>query len=125
MQGQQLLLAGIDNQRPKSMVQIFKELVQTGGVPGLWKGCVPNVQRAALVNLGYLTGYDQTKQILTTSAIELSPESKVTHGISSIVSGLVAATLGTPADVLKTRVMNQPLDQNGKGQVIFFFPQHF
>ena len=26
------------------------------------------------------------------------------------IAGLVAATLGAPADVVKTRIMNQPLD---------------
>ena len=30
-------------------------------------------------------------------------------------AGLVSAILGTPADVIKTRIMNQPLDKNGKG----------
>ena len=30
-------------------------------------------------------------------------------------AGLVSAVLGTPADVIKTRIMNQPLDKNGKG----------
>jgi hypothetical protein len=29
----------------------------------------------------------------------------------------VAATLGTPADVIKTRVMNQPVDANGVGKL--------
>jgi len=29
-------------------------IVHEGGVRGLWKGWVPNVQRAALVNLGGL-----------------------------------------------------------------------
>ena len=32
---------------------------------------------------------------------------------SSICSGLVAATSGTPADVVKTRIMNQPI-KDGK-----------
>lgn len=36
-----------------------------------------------------------------------------THVCFSICAGLVAATLGTPADVVKTRVMNQPTDKNG------------
>ena len=40
----------------------------------------------------------------------------VLHALSSAVAGLVAATMGTPADVIKTRVMNQPTDpQTGKG----------
>ena len=35
--------------------------------------------------------------------------------MSSIVAALTAATMGTPADVIKTRVMNQPLDSHGLG----------
>ena len=35
--------------------------------------------------------------------------------ICSVFSGFVAALLGTPADVVKTRVMNQPTDANGRG----------
>ncbi|MEE6477027.1 hypothetical protein FKM82_011325 [Ascaphus truei] len=32
-----------------------------------------------------------------------------------ICSGVVAAGLGTPADVIKTRIMNQPRDKHGRG----------
>ena len=32
----------------------------------------------------------------------------------SAASGLVAALVGTPADVIKTRIMNQPVDSNGR-----------
>jgi solute carrier family 25 uncoupling protein 27 len=35
--------------------------------------------------------------------------------LTSLFSGLIAATLGTPADVIKTRIMCQPTDSNGKG----------
>ena len=38
-------------------------------------GCVPNVQRAALVNLGDLTAYDQTKTFLVLRGMD--PDSKV------------------------------------------------
>ena len=31
------------------------------------------------------------------------------------MSGLVAASLSTPADVVKTRVMNQPTNSKGQG----------
>jgi solute carrier family 25 uncoupling protein 27 len=44
--------------------QAFKELYIQGGIPGLWRGAVVNVQRAALVNLGDLTTYDTTKHFL-------------------------------------------------------------
>lgn len=32
----------------------------------------------------------------------------------STIAGFVAAVLSTPADVIKSRVMNQPMDENGK-----------
>ena len=48
-------------------------------------------------------------------SLKMDPESRLTHALSSIVSGLVAATMGTPADVVKTRVMNQPFDAQGRG----------
>ena len=55
MEGQKILKGG-GSGRPKTMIQTFGEVLAVGGFLGLWKGCVPNVQRAALVNLGDLTG---------------------------------------------------------------------
>ena len=42
---------------------------------------------------------------------------QITHATSSVAAALTAATMGTPADVIKTRIMNQPLDSNGKGEI--------
>ncbi|RLW12419.1 hypothetical protein DV515_00000633 [Chloebia gouldiae] len=91
----------------------FLKILSEGGVRGLWAGWVPNVQRAALVNMGDLTTYDSVKHflLLNTTLVDNS----VTHSVSSACSGLVAAVLGTPADVVKTRVMNQPRDKQGRG----------
>ena len=38
----------------KNTLHAFRKIVGETGVRGLWRGCVPNVQRAALVNLGGL-----------------------------------------------------------------------
>ena len=83
------------------------------GFKGMWRGWVPSCQRAGLVQLGDLTTYDYAKQKLKNQGgIEEGP---VLHAMSSAVAGLVAAGMGTPADVIKTRVMNQPVDAAGKG----------
>ena len=50
---------------------------------------------------------------------------QVTHALSSIVAALTAATMGTPADVIKTRIMNQPFNSNGKGKAISNYYQGF
>uniref|UniRef100_A0ABK8FSY3 Mitochondrial uncoupling protein 4 n=2 Tax=gambiae species complex TaxID=44542 RepID=A0ABK8FSY3_ANOGA len=99
--------------RVHSAAHAFREIVSRGGVFGLWKGSVPNVQRAALVNLGDLTTYDTVKHfIMHKTGL---PDCHVVHIMSSICAGLVAATMGTPADVVKTRIMNQPTDSSGRG----------
>ena len=36
----------------------FATIYRQGGMKGLWKGVVPNCQRAGLVQLGDLTTYD-------------------------------------------------------------------
>ncbi|KAI5723134.1 hypothetical protein M8J76_001747 [Diaphorina citri] len=93
-----------------SPADLVKKILSEGGIRGLWKGSIPNVQRAALVNLGDLTTYDTAKHLII-SHTSLS-DSHLTH---VGMAGLVAATMGTPADVVKTRIMNQPTDINGRG----------
>ena len=66
---------------------------------------MPNCQRAALVQVGDLTTYDAVKQLLRRRfGVADGP---LLHAACSAAAGLVAATLGAPADVIKTRVMNQ------------------
>lgn len=90
----------------------LKQILKRGGVKALWKGSIPNVYRAALVNLGDLTTYDFAKRnIMQKTKL---PDCHTVHIMASICAGLVAATMGTPADVVKTRIMNQPTDAAGR-----------
>lgn len=98
--------------RVKGALDAFNKIVAESGVKGLYRGVIPNVQRAALVNMGDLCTYDTAKQNLLRHT-DLQ-DNYVTHSLASGCSGLVAATFGTPADVVKTRIMNQPT-KNGKG----------
>ncbi|KAG9347569.1 hypothetical protein JZ751_005138 [Albula glossodonta] len=99
--------------RVHGVYHAFLKIVSEGGVRGLWAGWVPNVQRAALVNLGDLTTYDTVKHfILRNTSLE---DNSLCHALASTCSGLVAAIMGTPADVVKTRIMNQPRDGCGRG----------
>jgi len=99
--------------RVTSMRAALVQAVREGGVRALWAGAVPNVQRAALVNLGDLTTYDHAKSYLVSEG--WADDRWTTHAVSSGCAGLAAATMGTPADVVKARVMNQPLDKAGRG----------
>lgn len=95
--------------RPKRLrgtFHAFHLIYKKRGLRGLWRGWLPNCQRAALVNLGDLTTYDSVKHFILRN-FNLG-DNYVTHTMSSVCSGLVAASLGTPADVIKTRIMNEP-----------------
>lgn len=99
--------------RVRGVYHAFQTIIRSGGVRALWAGWVPNVQRAALVNMGDLATYDTVKQtILRNTSLN---DNWFCHTLSSGCSGLVAAILGTPADVIKTRIMNQATDKHGNG----------
>lgn len=70
------------------------------------------MQRAAIVNIGDLAAYDYAKRFLKRK-VDME-EGLVLHAVSACIAGFVAAVLGTPADVIKTRVMNQPVGPDGK-----------
>ena len=45
----------------QGMVHVLHTIAAKEGMAGLWKGAVPAVQRAALVNLGELATYDMVR----------------------------------------------------------------
>ncbi|CAN6727412.1 unnamed protein product [Malus baccata var. baccata] len=87
-------------------------IIPVEGVGGLWKGVFPNVQRAFLVNMGELACYDQAKRFVFENGV--SEDNISTHNLASITSGLLATSLSCPADVVKTRMMNQSRSKEGK-----------
>lgn len=83
----------------------LNSIIHTEGLSGLWRGVFPNVQRAFLVNMGELACYDQAKRLIIEN--QIADDNIYAHTLSSIMSGLSATALSCPADVVKTRIMNQ------------------
>lgn len=72
--------------RVHSAAHAFRQIVECGGIKGLWKGSLPNVHRAALVNLGDLTTYDWAKRtIMNKTGL---PDCHTVHIMASICAGL-------------------------------------
>ncbi|XP_047157662.1 mitochondrial uncoupling protein 3 [Vigna umbellata] len=90
----------------------LNKIVRAEGFRGLWKGVFPNIQRAFLVNMGELACYDHAKQFVIRSRI--ADDNVYAHTLASIMSGLAATSLSCPADVVKTRMMNQAAKKEGK-----------
>ena len=58
------------------------------------------------MNLGELTTYDSAKKAIVVH----TGDNIVCHVISAVCSGFVASICSTPADVAKSRIMNQVAD---------------
>lgn len=87
------------------------KIVRGEGLIGLWKGVVPNVQRAFLVNMGELACYDHAKRFVIQN--QIAGDNVFGHTFASVISGLSATALSCPADVVKTRMMNQAVSKEG------------
>lgn len=81
----------------------FVSIARTEGiVGGLFKGVYPSMLRAALITSGQMASYDHSKQFLRRAGLG-ERESVLA---SSFVAGVVAASLSAPADLVKSRYMN-------------------
>lgn len=103
--------------RYSGMWDAFSKIVRDDGFLGLWRGVGPNAQRAFLVNMGELSCYDQSKQFLIRNSI--CYDNIYAHTLASMMSGLCATTLSCPADVIKTRIMNQASSVNNGGPAAY------
>ena len=70
---------------------------------GLWKGLGPNIGRNAIINAAELASYDQIKSGLLASGY--FSDNIVTHITAGLGAGFVAVCVGSPVDVVKSRVM--------------------
>ncbi|KAL1746223.1 mitochondrial carrier domain-containing protein [Schizophyllum fasciatum] len=87
----------------KHALDALVRMVREEGPRSLFRGIGPNVFRAVLMNASQIPAYDTTKaRLLAAGCADSTP----THVLASAVAGTVATTVCSPADVLKSRIMN-------------------
>lgn len=84
---------------------------EEGGLKAWFRGVGPNSVRAAIMTASQLASYDVFKKMI----LGLTPleDGLTTHFSASFLAGVVAATVTSPVDVIKTRVMSA--SQKGQG----------
>mmetsp|Transcript_559 Transcript_559/g.2139 ORF Transcript_559/g.2139 Transcript_559/m.2139 type:complete len:313 (-) Transcript_559:86-1024(-) len=105
-QGRQALAeAGKAPPKPKypSAMAAYRMIAKEEGIAGLWTGVVPNITRNSVINATELATYDQVKQMLLASKIV--DDNVFCHILSGLGAGLCACIVGSPVDVVKSRVM--------------------
>nr|QFP92343.1 mitochondrial dicarboxylate transporter [Ogataea thermomethanolica (nom. inval.)]QGW56825.1 mitochondrial dicarboxylate transporter [Ogataea thermomethanolica (nom. inval.)] len=101
-----------DNSLPKAERRNYKHAIdgvyrisRTEGITALFRGLSPNLVRGVLMTASQVVSYDVAKHLLVDN-LGMDPKTKTTHFSASLIAGLVATTVCSPADVLKTRIMN-------------------
>lgn len=86
-----------------SVYQAYREIASTEGIwKGLYRGYSANLARNMIISATEITVYDQTKQVLLANGL---PDQVGLHLGCGFVAGLSATCLGSPMDVVGTKMM--------------------
>eukprot|EP01016_Furgasonia_blochmanni_P056322 TRINITY_DN9583_c0_g1_i7.p1 TRINITY_DN9583_c0_g1~~TRINITY_DN9583_c0_g1_i7.p1 ORF type:complete len:335 (+),score=101.32 TRINITY_DN9583_c0_g1_i7:49-1005(+) len=115
LQAEGKLPAGVPR-RYTGVFDAFGKIYAHEGIAGLWTGLVPNMARNAVINAAELATYDHTKQYILKNKI--MNDNIICHFLVSAWAGFLATAIGSPIDVVKTRVMNSKKGGDGYTGVI-------
>ncbi|XP_026223853.1 mitochondrial uncoupling protein 2-like [Anabas testudineus] len=111
-QAQVRLLESTSVSRYSSTIDAYKTIARDEGVKGLWKGCLPNIARNAIVNCSELVTYDVIKELILKN--NLMTDNVPCHFTAAFAAGFCTTIVASPVDVVKTRFMNSvPGQYNG------------
>ncbi|KAK3000146.1 hypothetical protein RJ639_023726 [Escallonia herrerae] len=88
----------------------YYTIVKQEGLVALWTGLGPNIARNAIINAAELASYDQVKQIILN--IPGFVDNFLTHILAGLVAGFFAVCIGSPVDVVKSRMMGDSVYRN-------------
>lgn len=97
--------------RYNGTLDCYKKIIAADGVKGLWIGIVPNIMRNSVINAAEIASYDQYKQMFL--QYTRMPDDMRLHFLCGFMAGFTATCIGSPFDVIKTRMMNKAVHYNG------------
>lgn len=89
----------------KNCIDGIIKIYKNESIKTFFNGWKPNLIRGVLMTSSQLVTYDIMKHYLT-DYFHMNPKNKSTHFSASLLAGLVATTVCSPADVIKTIIMN-------------------
>lgn len=87
-----------------SVFNALARVVREEGVTTLWRGTLPTVGRAMVLNMAQLATYDQAKEVILKSGVV--GDNIGAHALASTCSGFIATAVSIPLDNAKTKVQN-------------------
>ncbi|XP_030564154.1 mitochondrial 2-oxoglutarate/malate carrier protein [Drosophila novamexicana] len=92
----------------KNVGNALARITREEGLTALWRGCLPTVGRAMVVNMTQLASYSQFKSYFRTGPLQMDEGIKL-HFFASMLSGLLTTITSMPLDIAKTRIQNMKL----------------
>ncbi|KAH8404889.1 hypothetical protein KR222_009272 [Zaprionus bogoriensis] len=96
-------------------VRAFDFIYAQSGLKGFWNGVGPGSLHAMLLTAGDTACYDLGKRLFMLCLG--TDDGRLVQFLASVVSGLSASVLSTPADKVKTLLLSQPRDNKGHGML--------
>ncbi|KAH8416698.1 hypothetical protein KR222_007503 [Zaprionus bogoriensis] len=99
----------------RNYANVFNALTRMAreeGITALWRGCIPTMGRAMVVNMTQLASYSQFKSYFRNGPLKMDEGIKL-HFCASMLSGLLTTIASMPLDIAKTRIQNMKT-VNGK-----------
>ncbi|CAN0879819.1 Mitochondrial uncoupling protein 1 [Linum grandiflorum] len=96
--------------RYSGALNAYSTIVRQEGIGALWTGVSPNIARNAIINAAELASYDQVKESLL--RIPGFKDNVVTHLLAGLGAGFFAVCIGSPVDVVKSRMMGDSAYKN-------------
>ncbi|PWZ41663.1 Mitochondrial uncoupling protein 1 [Zea mays] len=85
----------------------YATIIRQEGIGALWTGLGPNVARNAIINAAELASYDQFKQMFL--KLPGFTDNVFTHLLAGLGAGFFAVCIGSPVDVVKSRMMGDSM----------------
>ncbi|CAN6601311.1 mitochondrial dicarboxylate transporter [Trichomonascus vanleenenianus] len=89
----------------KNVFDALRRMGADEGPKSFFRGLVPNCSRGVFMTASQVVTYDVFKRFLV-EQVGLDEAKRTTHFQASLLAGLVATTVCSPVDVVKTRIMN-------------------
>lgn len=96
----------------KNAFDALARMLAHEGPKSWFRGMIPNCSRGVLMTASQVVTYDMFKQVLIKN-VKMEEKSRSTHFAASLLAGLVATTVCSPVDVVKTRIMNSAHKHEG------------
>ena len=94
-----------------SVFNALARIIKEEGVATLWRGAIPTMSRAVVVNIAQLSTYSQAKEYVYASGH--IGQGVLANFLSAMMSGLFTVTVSMPLDLAKTRIQNMNI-KDGK-----------